>query len=98
VKGTPNKSRLAGISAWAREMFEDPRYELSVRARLYKGRLPPQVECKLLAYAFGEPPRDINLNASLRGIVSVVHEHVNRLELAPTRGARGSESPEKEVH
>jgi hypothetical protein len=64
------------IAVWCREMFEDPRYQLSVRTRLLKGRLPPQVECKLLAYAYGEPARDITLNANLRGLVSVVHEHI----------------------
>jgi hypothetical protein len=65
-----------GIRHWARSLFEDPRYQLSVKTRLMKGRLPPQVECKLLAYAYGEPARDITLNANLRGLVSVVHEHV----------------------
>jgi hypothetical protein len=63
------------IREWVRELFEDPLYRESVRRRLFKGRLPPQVECKLLAYAYGEPPRDITLNANVRGLVSVVHEH-----------------------
>lgn len=73
----PNEVLQApGIRTWARSLFEDPRYKLSVKTRLMKGRLPPQVECKLLAYAYGEPPRDITLNANLRGLVSVVHEHI----------------------
>lgn len=71
----------AGIVEWARSLFEDERYRASIAARLYKGRLPPQVECKLLAYAYGEPVRELSLNATLRGVVSVVHEHV---ALAPS--------------
>jgi hypothetical protein len=64
------------IAVWCRAMFEDPRYQMSVRQRLLKGRLPPQVECKLLAYAYGEPARDVTLHANLRGLVSIVHEHI----------------------
>jgi hypothetical protein len=68
--------RAKELTVWTREMFEDPRYQMSVRQRLLKGRLPPQVECKLLACAYGEPARDVTLHANLRGLVSIVHEHI----------------------
>ena len=52
-KKLPGAGRVKGqlaagsreIAVWTREMFEDPRYAMSVRQRLLKGRLPPQVDC-----------------------------------------------------
>jgi len=85
--GRPKGKPLAAskeLQSWTRSLFEDPRYRLSVQSRLFKGRLPPQVECKLLAYAYGEPARDITLNANLRGLVRVVHEHVAALPVVDT--------------
>lgn len=77
IEAAPKLQR--DIRTWTRSLFEDPRYQASIQARLLKGRLPPQVECKLLAYAYGEPPRDVTVNANLRGLVSVVHEHIAKL-------------------
>ena len=82
AKGAPLKASKE-LTVWCREMFEDPRYQMSVRQRLFKGRLPPQVECKLLAYAYGEPARDVTLHANLRGLVSVIHEHIAAAPSAP---------------
>jgi hypothetical protein len=47
----------------------------------------PAGECKLYAFAFGEPPQKVAVDATLRGVVNVVHEHLERLELAPPASA-----------
>ena len=52
-KGTPNKV-TAEVRDAARRLFNDE-YWASVKARLDQGKLAPAVECKLLAYAYGEP-------------------------------------------
>jgi hypothetical protein len=82
------------LTTWCREMFEDPRYQMSVRQRLFKGRLPPQVECKLLAYAYGEPARDVTINANLRGLVSVIHEHIAAAPPAAVEGQLALPEPD----
>ena len=55
-KGSPNK-----ISREIRELAQrlfDEAYWADLRLRLKKRRLPPAVEVKLLAYAYGEPKTD----------------------------------------
>lgn len=52
-RNTPNKVTTEIRNA-ARALF-DLKYFQTVKARLDEGKLAPAVECKLLAYAFGEP-------------------------------------------
>jgi len=94
-KGVPTRGQVE-VQQLARDLLSDPAYLANLRERLIRGRCAPQVECKLYAYAFGEPPREINLHGSLRGVVSVVHEHVSRLELAA--GATNPDVSEPDVH
>lgn len=96
-KGVPTRGQVE-VQQLARELLSDPEYLANLRDRLVHGRCAPQVECKLFAYAFGEPPREINLHGSLRGVVSVVHEHINRLEVAAGTSATITDASEPEVH
>jgi hypothetical protein len=64
------------IQRLARELVTDPIYLANLRTRLRSGKCSPQVEAKLFAYAFGEPPQHVEVGGSLRGVVQVVHEHV----------------------
>jgi hypothetical protein len=71
----------------ARELLTDPLYLANLRARLRSGKCSPQVEAKLYAYAFGEPPQHVEVGGRLRGVVQVIHEHVaslGPLEPVPT--------------
>ncbi len=95
-RGEPTRGQVE-VQQLARDLLSDPAYLANLRERLIHGRCAPQVECKLYAYAFGEPPRDINLNANLRGLASVVHEHVSRLELGAAPSANTDPS-EPDVH
>jgi len=52
-KGVPNKVTRE-IRELALRLFDEAYFE-RVRVRLMKGRLPPALEVRLLAYAFGEP-------------------------------------------
>jgi hypothetical protein len=75
------------VQQLARDLLSDPAYVANLRERLIHGKCSPQVECKLYAYAFGEPPQHVQVNGTLRSIVSVVHEHIERLELTPPPSA-----------
>lgn len=57
-----------------RQLFDDA-YFANVRVRLSEGTLPAAVECRLLAYAYGEPKQSIELDANLKAVTKVVHEH-----------------------
>ena len=52
-KGVPNKVSRE-IREPAQLLFDDA-YWTRTRVRLAQGRLAPAVECRLLAYAYGEP-------------------------------------------
>jgi hypothetical protein len=64
------------IQRLARQLVTDPIYLANLRARLRNGKCSPQVEAKLFAYAFGEPPQHLEVGGMLRGVVQVIHEHV----------------------
>ena len=72
-KGVPNKVTTE-IKDITRNIF-DAAYFASVKARLAEGKLAPAVECRLLGYAFGEPKQSIDLDANIRTVAKVVHEH-----------------------
>ena len=72
-KGVVNKA-TAEIREATQRLF-DADYFTNVKIRLDLGKLPPAVECKLLAYAYGEPKQSIALDANLHTIARVVHEH-----------------------
>lgn len=52
-KGSLNKATRE-IRAITQNLFDED-YFVRVKQRLLNGKLAPAVECKLLAYAFGEP-------------------------------------------
>lgn len=52
-RGTPNKATIE-IKRQLTKLFT-PAYFKDLPARLKNGSLPPAIEAKLLAYAFGEP-------------------------------------------
>ena len=64
------------VQRLARDLVTDPIYLANLRARLRSGKCSPQVEAKLYAYAYGEPPQHVEIQGSLRGVVQVIHEHV----------------------
>lgn len=71
--GAVNKA-TAEIREVTQKLFDEA-YFANIRVRLGEGKLPPAVECKLLAYAFGEPKQSIELDGNLNTIAKVVHEH-----------------------
>lgn len=42
---------------WCRKLVSSKSYREALRQRLIAGELPPQLEAKVLAYAYGEPDR-----------------------------------------
>jgi len=68
------------IQRLARDLVTDPIYLANLRARLQSGKCSPQVEAKLYAYAFGEPPQHVEVGGSLRGMVQVIHEFVTSID------------------
>lgn len=74
-KGAVNKATRE-IREIAQSLFDEG-YFAKVRDRLAEGKLAPAVECKLLAYAWGEPKQQVDLNANLKQTTRVVHEHRN---------------------
>lgn len=73
VRGTPNKI-TAEIRLAAQRLF-DAAYFTAVKTRLDIGTLAPAVECKLLAYAYGEPRQSLTVDGQLQMVARVVHEH-----------------------
>lgn len=71
--GTPNKTTLE-IREAAQQLF-DPAYFAQLKARLDSGKIAPAVECKLLAYAYGEPKQSIDVSGTLATVSRVIHEH-----------------------
>lgn len=66
IKGLPamkaratDEQQVATIEwrSWAQRLCLDRDYRISLRERLLAGTLPPLVETRLMAYAFGEPPK-----------------------------------------
>lgn len=72
-KGSLNKATRQ-IKEITQQLFDEAYFE-KVRQRLQAGKLAPAVECKLLAYAWGEPKQSVNLDANVRHTARVVHEH-----------------------
>lgn len=75
-KGVPNKVTRE-IRALAQALFDEAYWE-QTRRRLLAGRLPPVVEAKLLAYAFGEPKQQLEHSGALTLATRIVHEHHDR--------------------
>jgi len=75
------------IQRLARELVTDPIYLANLRTRLRSGKCSPQVEARLYAYAFGEPPQHVEVGGTLRGVVQIIHEHlasIGPVEPVPT--------------
>ena len=62
-KGIPNKV-TDEVRELARSLFTKA-YWLKKRQLLEAGELPPQIEAKLLAYAYGEPKQEHTLNTGI---------------------------------
>jgi hypothetical protein len=64
VKGTPNRSTVAG-RAFAEQLVNDPVYRENLRERLFAGRVHPGVEQMLWYYAHGKPKEQLELSGSV---------------------------------
>jgi hypothetical protein len=63
VAGTPDDLKRA--EKFAREVVEDPSYKIGFKARAIAGALSP-LEVKMLwAYAYGEPPKRVEVSATV---------------------------------
>jgi|SRR5688572_8962552 len=62
-KGIPNKV-TDEVRELARSLFTKA-YWTKKRQMLEAGELPPQIEAKLLAYAYGEPKQEHNINTGI---------------------------------
>lgn len=62
-KGTPNKATTE-VRELARSLF-DKHYWTARRLAIREGTCPPQIEGKLLAYAYGEPKQEHTLNTGI---------------------------------
>ena len=77
-KGTPNRvtpEERGQIRTIAKELLS-PEYWDAVRVRMLKGTMAPAVEARIIAYAYGEPMKELELSGDV-GIVAttVIHEH-----------------------
>ena len=81
-KGVPNK-----VTAEIREVTQrlfDPTYWAYTRKRLVTGKLPPAVETKLLAYAFGEPTQTVDMPQVGELVALLSRKVVHELHPGPT--------------
>ena len=84
-KGTPNKATTE-IRALTRTLF-DRNYFAGLKRRMEKGRLPPMLECKLLAYAYGEPKQTVDIPALTEISEALARKVVHEFHPGPTTGA-----------
>lgn len=75
-KGIPNKTTVE-VRALAAKLF-DRKYWTAIRQRLLKGKVAPAVEVRLLAYAFGEPVKTVQVDGEV-----TVHEKRSILSQLP---------------
>lgn len=82
-KGVPNKVTTE-VRELARGLF-DKQYWASRKKAIAEGTCPPQIEGKLLAYAYGEPKQEHNINHGIQvtiGYLPTAHEPVT-IEATP---------------
>ena len=82
-KGVPNKTTRE-IRELSQKLFDDE-YFARVRQRIISNRLAPAVECKLLAYAFGEPKQVVDLPALSDITAMLSRKVVHHLYPGPTK-------------
>ena len=80
-KGAQNKVTKE-IRALSAALF-DEKYWRRTKIRLNKGTLPPQIEVKLLAYAYGEPKQTLDV-PQLAGFEVWARKVVHELHPGPT--------------
>ena len=80
-KGAQNKVTKE-IRALSSALF-DEKYWRRTKIRLNKGTLPPQIEVKLLAYAYGEPKQTLDV-PQLAGFEVWARKVVHELHPGPT--------------
>jgi hypothetical protein len=71
-KGALNKATRE-IRELAQALFDDAYWE-RCRARLLSGRIAPAVEAKLLAYAYGEPKQQLEVQGDVN--VQTIVKHI----------------------
>lgn len=84
-KGVPNKVTRA-INEITLGLFDDA-YWLYTYKRLNEGKLPPQIEAKLLAYAYGEPKQTVGIEGSLT--MDLAKKVIHELHPGPTKSPHG---------
>lgn len=83
--GIPNKSTRE-IREAAQKLFDDAYFE-RLKQRILGGRIAPAVECKLLAYAFGEPKQTVDMPGLSDIAAALSRKVVNELHPGPTKAA-----------
>lgn len=83
VAGTPNKV-TAEIRAAAQQLF-DANYFSTLKARILEGKAAPAVECRMLAYAFGEPSQDVNIPQLSDIVTALSRKVVDEIHPGPTQ-------------
>ena len=64
VKGVPNKATKE-VKNLCRSWVEDAEYQKQFLTRFKAGKLPPQLETMVWAYAYGKPKESVELTGSL---------------------------------
>jgi hypothetical protein len=80
------------VQQLARDLFSDPAYLANLRERLVRGRCAPQVECKLYAYAFGEPPQRVAIDGAVSSAWCMSTS--SAFELAPLPSVPAASDPD----
>lgn len=82
-KGVPNKI-TSEIREACQKLF-DAAYFATAKARLDSGKVAPAVECKWLAYAFGEPKQVIDMPQMADLAAALSRKVVHELHPGPSR-------------
>lgn len=91
-KGTPNKV-TKDVKELARAIF-DKDYWAARRQSIREGKCPPQIEGKLLAYAYGEPKQEHTLNTGITVNIGFINSGDSRsLPAIDVTAQRISEQP-----
>lgn len=83
--GTPNKV-TAEIRAAAQKLF-DADYFAELKQRIRRGKAAPAVECRMLAYAFGEPPQTLETPGMDNLATLLARKVIHECHPGPTKGA-----------
>lgn len=82
-KGVPNKA-TSEIREAAQKLF-DAEYFTRLKQRIASGRVAPAVECRMLAYAFGEPKQTIDVLGLADVAAALARKCIDELHPGPTK-------------